>query len=581
MGAKRKAKNESIKYFLIVLCITTTLMLVKKSNILETFSISPSLRNLLDKSKRNYLCDKAGSRLMNKYKDDFKEEDPKVEKLSKSQQSIIDFARDKKYSNIKPFVKHVAIFFVFIILAIFLIFFWISYCCCSSCSCCLFSTSGPSKCCSGIQFFITGGCLFLVIIFSIVNLALITKFYQRINGAGCSIHYFLDHVIDGLAPDYSKRSGEWQGIDGLINKLNYTKEEMEKIQIDTKNLNTKISDDPNKDQCKKDYETLKKQIDATSNMISSSFSVITTKETKSDMSDIDKDFGDANDKVGDELYKVMHDHTNKYAKKISQAIFFIVLFGSCFGLAVLTLYFCCEIIVMRKIYVIFWNLFMFLAILAFLYGGVFGIIGYIFTDGAHVSQYILSQKNLNSSDPLVFKSTDKNVINLIETCANGDGNFSKVIDGYVGVNEGQNYWKKNKDEYLKQKGEIDCGNDERTEKLKGYYDRLIVITDRALDLTYNLTSVTCRFVRNDKNILMNEIDGVGKYSIAMCVMSILIAIFLCISIVSGILLVHKYRLGDQDESGIAVNNNSTTDIQNDNNATTQPNMFPNNNQMVK
>ena len=575
MGAKRKAKNESIKYFLIVLCITTTLMLVKKSNILETLTNSSSLRNLLDKSKRNYLCDKAGSRLMNKYKDDFKEEDPKVEKLSKSQQSIIDFARDKKYSNIKPFVKHVAIFFVFIILAIFLIFFWISYCCCSSCSCCLFSTSGPSKCCSGIQFFITGGCLFLVIIFSIVNLALITKFYQRINGAGCSIHYFLDHVVDGLAPDYSKRSGEWQGIDGLINKLNYTDKEMGKIQKDTENLGDKISDDPNKDLCKKDYETLRNQIDDINKMISSSFSVITTNKTKSDMSDIKKDFADANDKVGDELYKIMHDHTNKYAKKISQAIFFIVLFGSCLGLAVLFLYFCCGLTVMRKIYVIFWNLFMLLAILAFLYSGVFGIIGYIFTDGAHVSQYILSQKNLNSSNPLVFKSTDKNVINLIETCANGDGNFSKVLNGYDDVNKNIESWKNNRNEYIEQQKKISCGNS------KEYYKELISITNRSLDLTYNLTNVTCRFVRNDKNILVNEIDDAGKYSIAMCVMSILIAIFLCISIVSGILLVHKYRLGDHNESGIAVNNNSTTDIQNDNNATTQPNMFPNNNQMVK
>ena len=579
MGDKRKAKNESIKYFLIVLCITTTLMLVKKSNILETLTNSSSLRNLLDKSKRDYLCDKAGSRLTDKYKDDFEEEDPKVEKLSKSQQSIIDFARDKKYSNIKPFVKHVAIFFVFIILAIFLIFFWISYCCCSSCSCCLFSTSGPSKCCSGIQFFITGGCLFLVIIFSIVNLALITKFYQRINGAGCSIHYFLDHVVDGLAPDYSKRSGEWQGIDGLINKLNYTDKEMGNIKSDTKTLSKEIAQDSSyPDKCKTNYENLKGKVTSTETMLITTFNEITT-EGNTDMSDIDKDFGDANDKVGDELYKIMHDHTNKYAKKISQAIFFIVLFGSCLGLAILFLYFCCGLTVMRKIYVIFWNLFMLLAILAFLYSGVFGIIGYIFTDGAHVSQYILSQKNLNSSDPLVFKSTDKNVINLIETCANGDGNFSKVIDGYADVNEGQNYWKKNKDEYLKQKGEIDCGNDERTSKLKGYYDRLIVITNRSLDLTYNLTNVTCRFVRNDKNILVNEIDDAGKYSIAMCVMSILIAIFLCISIVSGILLVHKYRLGDQDESGIAVNNNSTTEIHN--NATTQPNMFPNNNQMVK
>ena len=271
----------------------------------------------------------------------------------------------------------------------------------------------------------------------------------------------------------------------------------------------------------------------------------------------------------------MHDHTNKYAKKISQAIFFIVLFGSCLGLAVLFLYFCCGLTVMRKIYVIFWNLFMLLAILAFLYSGVFGIIGYIFTDGAHVSQYILSQKNLNSSDPLVFKSTDKNVISLIETCANGDGNFSRVLNGYDDVNKNIESWKNNRNEYIERQKKISCGNS------KEYYKELISITNRSLDLTYNLTNVTCRFVRNDKNILVNEIDDAGKYSIAMCVMSILIAIFLCISIVSGILLVHKYRLGDQDESGIAVNNNSTTDIQNDNNATTQPNMFPNNNQMVK
>ena len=269
----------------------------------------------------------------------------------------------------------------------------------------------------------------------------------------------------------------------------------------------------------------------------------------------------------------MHDHTNKYAKKISQAIFFIVLFGSCFGLAVLFLYFCCGLTVMRKIYVIFWNLFMLLAILAFLYSGVFGIIGYIFTDGAHVSQYILSQNNLNSSDPLIFKSTDKNVINLIETCANGDGNFSRVLNGYDDVNKNIESWKNNRNEYIEQQKKISCGNS------KEYYKELISITNRSLDLTYNLTNVTCRFVRNDKNILVNEIDDAGKYSIAMCVMSILIAIFLCISIVSGILLVHKYRLGDQDESGIAVNNNSTTDIHN--NATTQPNMFPNNNQMVK
>ena len=78
---------------------------------------------------------------------------------------------------------------------------------------------------------------------------------------------------------------------------------------------------------------------------------------------------------------------------------------------------------------------------------------------------------------------------------------------------------------------------------------------------------------------MNEIDDVGKYSIAMSAISILIAILLGISIVTGILLVHKYKLG-KEEDIIDVRNNSTSKVENENNIN-QSNMFTTNHQIVK
>ena len=151
--------TKKTRYFLIALCITTCLMLFKKSNILDSITNSNTLRNLIDQGKKNYLCDKAGSTLTDKYKTDFSEEDIKKESLSSAQKSIVDFARHSSYNNIKPYLKRVAIFIVFLVLAVLFIIFWISYCCCCCCNCCLFGDSNPNRFCSCLW-------LFIAIIFS-------------------------------------------------------------------------------------------------------------------------------------------------------------------------------------------------------------------------------------------------------------------------------------------------------------------------------------------------------------------------------------------------------------------------------
>ena len=562
MSNKRKAKNKIVLYFLAALYITTILILVKKSDIFEVLTNRSSLRNLIDKSKRNYMCDKAHYELTDKYKYDFEEEDFKVEKISEAQQSIINFARDSKYSNIKPYLKYCGFFISLICLAILLIFYWITYCICACKSWCLFSTSSSSDC-KIYLFLITIGCLSTIIILSIFNLANITYFYSKLNGSSCSIHYFFDHVIDGLSQDYSIRSNKWPGIDGLLDILNSTSYEKDKIEYDTNELSKEISENSvYLGKFEEIYETLQNNVVKTKDLIKESFDNI-TKGGIGNIYDINDDFGKVNEDIEEELYKVLHDHTNKYAKKICHAIFFVILFSSISGLIVLYLYSCRELTIMGKIYIVFWNIFMLMTILSFLFSAFFGIIGHLLKDFANISHYILSKENLESSDPLLFKSNNKIIINLIETCANGDGNFFNVIDGGTNVNTSIEIWKNNKKEYLKEKGNIDGDNYGRNEKLKQYYAELIDIADRSLKLCYNITNVTCRYMKNDKNIFMNEIQTAGKESINISIFSFFIGTILGISVVSGILLVHKYKLGKHTEQGIVVNNNSTSNIQND------------------
>ena len=219
-------KNRNIRYFLLTLCLTTSLMLINKTNFLEV--IKP--RILFESSKKNYVCDKAGTRLTDKYKTDFEEDNIKTKELSKAQQSIIDFARDSSYSNIKPYIKRCGVFIFFLVLAIIFLILWITYCSCCACKCCLFKTSNPIKFCVCLWFIIALVCYFIVILISIIILAILNSFFSRINGVGCSFFYFIDHVRYGLTPSYIKRQNEWDGIEGLIDRLDYTRRQMIEIQ---------------------------------------------------------------------------------------------------------------------------------------------------------------------------------------------------------------------------------------------------------------------------------------------------------------------------------------------------------------
>jgi len=536
-------KNTKIRYFVLSLCLTASLMFLKKTNFLGV--LNP--RMLFESSQKNYVCDKAGTRLTDKYKTDFEEETIKTKELSKAQQSIIDFARDSSYSNIKPYISRCGIFIFFLVLAIIFLLVWISYCSCCACKCCLFKTSTPIKFCVCVWFLTALACYFIVILISIIILAIIPSFFSRINGVGCSFFYFIEHVRNGLRPDYTQRQNEWTGIEGLINTLSNTQTQMEEIQNDSLGIinginnidKTKYNGD---ETCQGHYEYLKSNAETINELIDDSFEEVTDYDVIDNLNEVNSNFYEADNNIEDNIYDAMHDHTNKWAKRICKAIFALTLIFGILGFLVLTLYLILDIYLLKIIYIIIWNISMLLVFLSVIMAAVFGILGYILRDAVQVGNYILSEKNLNDNDPLIFDAGNETYISdLINVCANGDGNFSNVIDGGETLHEKLSEWKGHQKEYINTRDSISCNNKAHEEELKEYYDDLLMVINRALNMTYNITNVSCGFAKNDKNIILKEADEGGIKGLGLSACCFLVGIFLLVSVLAGILLVHKYH----------------------------------------
>ena len=545
--------KNNFKYLLLTLCLTASLFLLKHSNLKD----SAFIRNLFSTQTKSYLCDKAGSRLTDKYTGGFNEERDQDSKLSKAQQSIIDFARDTSYSNIKPYLKRVGIFIAFIVLAVILLFIWISYCSCCCCSCCLFGEGKASRKCQFICYAIAAFCCLLVIIFSIVVLSLINPFLKRINGLGCSAFYILDHIRYGLSPSYPNNANEWIGIEGIIDRLNYTNMEIKNLRTQKDNFNINdVSTD-----CKNKYN-----IDIDKSIIDSLFDSsfdIDFNEQIQDLDDALVDFDDAEDDIEDDVYDAMHDYVNKYTKIVFNIIFALTLVLGVLGLALLSLYFFLKYNVFRIIYVVIWNISMLFMFLAIILSAIFGILGYILKDGAQVCQYILSPNNLDSADPLVFSSNDKYVSDLIDTCANGDGTFTNIIQESGYLTENIESYLGNITLYQNKINSINsddvCTSNDKT-ILNNYYNGLIDISNGAINLTNNLTEIKCRFAKNDKNIILNEVESGGKRGVTLSAFSFLVGALLGISILFGILLVHRYKYDDNLKENI--NNKANETLEN-------------------
>ena len=222
-----QSKNLVTRYILFSIFVSCNIILIKKSNILGKIDDQINLRDLAITKTLDYSCDKAGSRLMEKYKDDFieKERESK-EKLNDAQKSIIDFARDPSYNNIKPYLKRVGIYITFLCLAVIFIFFLLSYLPCYLYKYFLFSPEEGNPKYSLIFYLISMIFYLLVIIFSIIILGLTNPFYGRINGLFCSTLTLLDHFTNEFESHYPLHSVEWNGLNHINERFQESSDQL-------------------------------------------------------------------------------------------------------------------------------------------------------------------------------------------------------------------------------------------------------------------------------------------------------------------------------------------------------------------
>ena len=517
------------------------------------------IRNLVLDNARAYSCDKAGSRLLDKYEGDFTEEtgDSK-ETLNKAQQSIVDFIRDSSYSNIKPYFKRVAIFITFLVIAIIFIILWITYCSCCCCNCCLFyKIDEPNKTLQLILFLISAGFSLLVIIFSIVVLSLISPFFSRLNGLFCSVLTLLNHLNDGLSPQYPPHASEWLGLPGTAIKFNESEHEFQKINFDyIQNLYHQVRekcDSPGNDCiCNADGVDLFTDYHSFNTLIRIFFVDLGLPSKIAKLIESKNIIDDTIIDIGEDIYDFLNDYGNKHIRNCFIAIFTLTLIIGILSLIFLCLYYFLKKEEFRIIYIIIWNILMLLMILAVVISAFYGIIGYVFKDFVQIVHYTLSKNNIESDDPLIFNRKDSFLSDIIDKCANGDGNFLDIIG--EGLSELNTDIQDDFQNTLNILYNNTCMNETR-DTIVELYLSFSNATNQVLAIYADLFNIKCGFAKNDKNIILNEMKSAGNRAIVISAFQFLVAIFIGISVLSGILLVHKYNFKKIFPKSKDINNN--------------------------
>ena len=245
--------------------------------------------------------------------------------------------------------------------------------------------------------------------------------------------------------------------------------------------------------------------------------------------------------VNDDIYNFLHDYANKHIKRACIAVFTITLIFGILGIAFLSLYY----FIKSEMYIII--------------SAIYGVIGYVFSDSVQVIHFTLSDNNILSDDPIIFKKKHNYLSIIINTCANGEGHLLDMAseEFEIMIND----LKVDFSELMKEINET-C-KDEVKEKLAIYYTTMLNNVDILFSSISELLNISCAFAKNDKNIILNEIRSAGKRATVISTFQFLIGVLLAISILVGILFVHKYNYNINNKVNVTdVTSNPT---QNDNN----------------
>ena len=537
------SSRKNFIYFLIsIFSLSSLIFIITTFNFKNNSNI---LRNLVIDKARTYSCDKAGSRLLDKYEGGFEEETGDGEEsLNEAQQSIIDFIRDSSYSNIKPYLKRVAIFIIFLVLAFIFIILWITYCSCCLYNCRLFSkVDEPNKTKPLILFLISSGFSLLVIIFSITVLILLNPFFSRLNGLFCSILTLLNHLNDGLSPQYSPHASEWLGLPETAIKFDESEQEFQKIDFNAIDdlyevVYNKCNLPENDCICKADGVLIDVDYNSFYLLIRIIFVELGLPSYIAKLIESKNIIDDTIIDIGEDIYDFLNDYGNKHIRNCFIAIFTLTLIIGILSLIFLCLYYFLKKEEFKIIYITIWNISMLLMIFAVVISSFYGVLGYVFKDFVQIVHYALSKNNLESDNPIIFNRKDSFLSNIIDKCANGNGVFLEVIEG--GISDLNTEIQDDFQNTLNIINDITCASEAR-ESIVKLYKLFSKATNQVLAIYEDLFHIRCNFAKNDKNIILNEMKSAGNRAIVISAFQFLIACFIGISILSGILLVHKYN----------------------------------------
>lgn len=549
------------KIFLINAILTFLLIKLKESNYIKNFDelFNIKLRALFSQNNINYVCDKAGKSFNKNYEGGYDAKIFDKKQPNKYQNSLINFLRDSKYKYIKKYYSRIAIFFVFLVLDLIFVFLWISYCSCCCCNCCLFKMASPvSKTCRKIWFIFSLICNFLVIIFSFILLLLINPFFKKANGIACSAFTLVEHFREGVGNSYPQEPKGWMGFPEFIAILKNGNYQLNQISNFSQIFqgyvyaNNSYNNLEEKDSCNITYIINRNDFNTdfyiAYNILNSSTSYLDINDLIIEVQDAYDVFTDSENDACQDVYDIFHDYINSHFKRTCLAIFSLTLIFGVLGFIFLSLYFILKSNVFRIVYIFIWNISMLLMIFSILLSIVFGILSYTLHDSIQIIQYILSNDNLDNEDSIFFESNSY-VSNIIDICVNKEGDFLKTIidediidimrKAAILLNENINRF----DNIIYQLKSTNCSNENEINKqiIINFYELIKEKMYAISNIILSFIDTNCNFARNDKMILLSQIESSSKKAKIICGLSFVVGILLGISILSGILFVHKYK----------------------------------------
>ena len=401
-----------------------------------------------------------------------------------------------------------------------------------------------------LSYIISAICLLLLIIFSIVILSLTNPFFRRVNGLFCSTLTLLEDLINGFGTQYPSHTSEWNGLNHVIDRFIYSDELLKTIDDEYMNATFGMA----QENCEKETSCVCNltELEIDKDLWDIYFFIIYAAldipthigKMKGGLTILDVTKVD----VGDDIYDFLHDVANRHIKNPCLAIFVLTLIIGVIGLIFLSLYYFLKNEIYHFVYIVIWSLSMFFMILAILVSVLFGVLGYVTREGVQIIHYTLSSYNLLSDDPIFFKSKNLFISSMIKECANdfldslGDDILSSKNESDTDLNE------------IMDELKTSTCSAETKDSLETFYRALYNGTIITLNATGTLLNIKCRFAKNDKNIILNELNSAGKRATVLSAFQFLVGILLGISVLFGILFIHKYkdRLTPYENRGVCI-----------------------------